>query len=108
MLNRARIQGNDWPEPRLGQGAFQEAFRAVWRRTTGRELDATTGGKPTNLTYQHAERLLLAQANHPEILPSGGQRVQKLGPTFMVGICWVSCWPLTVNLTYLWPFADWR
>lgn len=79
-------QGNDWPEPRLGQGAFQEAFRAVWRRTAGRELEATTGGKPTKLTYQHAEHLLLAQANHPDILPPGGHRVQELGPTFMVGV----------------------
>ncbi|KAK9896258.1 HAD-superfamily subfamily IIA hydrolase [Cystobasidium minutum MCA 4210] len=79
------LWGNDWPEPRLGQGAFQEAFRAVWRRTSGRELEATTGGKPTKLTYQHAERLLLAQANHPDILPPGGRQVQKLGPTFMIG-----------------------
>lgn len=79
------LWGNDWPEPRLGQGAFQEAFRAVWRRASGRELEATTGGKPTKLTYQHAERLLLAQANHPDILPPGGRRVQKLGPTFMIG-----------------------
>ena len=77
-------QGNDWSEPRLGQGAFQEALRAVWRRTSGRELEAITGGKPTKLTYQHAERLLLAQANHPDILPPGGRQVQKLGPTFMV------------------------
>lgn len=79
-------QGNDYPEPRFGQGAFQEAFRAVWKRTTGRELaHVTTGGKPTELTYRYAERLLLEQANHPEILPSGSQRVQKLGCTFMLG-----------------------
>ena len=79
------MQGNDYPEPRFGQGAFQEAFRAVWKRTTGRELaHVTTGGKPTKLTYEYAERLLLEQANHPEILPPGSHKVQKLGCTFMV------------------------
>lgn len=40
------LWGNDWSEPRFGQGAFQEAFRAVWKRTTGQELVAETGGKP--------------------------------------------------------------
>ena len=58
----------------------------MWKRTTGQELQATTGGKPTKLTYEHAERLLLAQANHPEILPPGSHEVQKLGCTFMVSL----------------------
>ncbi|CAD6581249.1 MAG: hypothetical protein CYPHOPRED_001525 [Cyphobasidiales sp. Tagirdzhanova-0007] len=79
------LWGNDWPEPRYGQGAFQEAFRAVWKRTTGHELQATTGGKPTKLTYKLAENLLLAQANDPNILPKGQRPLQKLGQTFMLG-----------------------
>lgn len=72
----------------------------MWRRTSGRELEATTGGKPTKLTYQHAERLLLAQANHPDILPPGGRQVQKLGPTFMVTILLEFTAELAAILTY--------
>ena len=98
--DHSSTQGNDYPEPRYGQGAFQEALRAVWKRTTGQELQATTGGKPTRLTYEHAERLLLAQANHPEILPPGSHEVQKLGCTFMVGL---SLFSLALSLSRYLP-----
>lgn len=80
------LWGNDYPEPRYGQGAFQEAFKAVWKRTTGRELtNSLTGGKPTKLTYSFAERLLIDQCNEKGILAEGADKVEKLGQTFMVG-----------------------
>lgn len=34
------LWGNDYSEPRYGQGAFQEAFKAVWQRTSGQKLIA--------------------------------------------------------------------
>lgn len=36
------------------------------------------------MTYRYAERLLLAQANEPSILPEGAEQITKLGPTYMV------------------------
>ena len=36
------------------------------------------------MTYRYAERLLLAQANDPSILPEGAEQITKLGPTYMV------------------------
>lgn len=38
----------------------------------------------SRLTYQHAEKMLIQQANRPDILASGAEPVTKLGPTFMV------------------------
>lgn len=90
----------------------------MWKRTTGQELEATTGGKPTKLTYEYAERLLLAQANHPEILPPGSHEIQKLGCTFMVSLnvihlvaprCLLAPRAgLSVAFPYMRVRADWR
>ncbi|PWN36143.1 HAD-superfamily hydrolase [Meira miltonrushii] len=52
------IWGNDFTAPRFGQGAFQEAVKAVYEVTSGRPLEAVTFGKPQRLTYEYADALL--------------------------------------------------
>lgn len=52
------IWGNDFSAPRFGQGAFQEAVKAVFEATSGRPLEAITFGKPQRLTYEYADALL--------------------------------------------------
>ena len=52
------IWGNDFTAPRFGQGAFQEAVKAVYEATSGRPLEAITFGKPQRLTYEYADALL--------------------------------------------------
>ncbi|KIJ50514.1 hypothetical protein M422DRAFT_59084 [Sphaerobolus stellatus SS14] len=46
-------------QPRLGQGAFIEAFQAVYKSLTGTTYPYTQYGKPFKATYQFAERMLL-------------------------------------------------
>lgn len=53
-----------YPLPRLGQGGFREALEGVWAATTGGpskgiELKKTVIGKPSQGTYEYAERQLL-------------------------------------------------
>ncbi|KAI6250827.1 hypothetical protein HI914_01040 [Erysiphe necator] len=46
--------------PRLGQGGFQAAFEGVWKATTrDAQLSCTTLGKPCDLAFSYAERVLL-------------------------------------------------
>ncbi|PWN39529.1 HAD-superfamily hydrolase [Ceraceosorus guamensis] len=52
------IWTNSFPTPRFGQGAFQLAARAVYKAASGRELQATTFGKPHRATYAFAEKKL--------------------------------------------------
>ncbi|KAL8283725.1 hypothetical protein RQP46_005520 [Phenoliferia psychrophenolica] len=52
------LWGNDFEQPRFGQGALQESMAAVYKMTTGHELQRTTGGKPSNATYHFASGLL--------------------------------------------------
>ena len=49
---------NDFPQPRFGQGALQEAAAAIYQLTTGHELQRSTGGKPSRATYEYASNLL--------------------------------------------------
>ncbi|KAF7644499.1 hypothetical protein LDENG_00221180 [Lucifuga dentata] len=52
------------PSPRFGHGMFLLCLEAVYRKLTGRELQyQCLLGKPSLLTYQHAEHLLRLQ-NH--------------------------------------------
>lgn len=53
------LWGNEFSRPRFGQGAFQAALRANYESLTGRSLDAWTGGKPTQVTYDFANELLI-------------------------------------------------
>ncbi|SCV71488.1 BQ2448_3076 [Microbotryum intermedium] len=52
------LWGNEFSQPRFGQGAFQESVAAVWKRTYNKDLIRTTGGKPTSHTYNYASSLL--------------------------------------------------
>ncbi|WFC99206.1 hypothetical protein MYAM1_001950 [Malassezia yamatoensis] len=59
------LWGNDFSVPRLGQGAFRFALESVWKQVTdGAELNATTFGKPEQLTYEYANELLHELLRH--------------------------------------------
>ncbi|GAA95879.1 hypothetical protein E5Q_02536 [Mixia osmundae IAM 14324] len=68
------IFGNDYVVPRFGQGAFQEALRAVYKRISGHDLKAHVSGKPERATYQFADGLLRGQ--------NGGEQLKRV---YMVG-----------------------
>lgn len=59
---RAAVWGNDFHASRFGQGAFQHAVAAVYKATSGRDLVATTFGKPERGTYEYAHERLRARA----------------------------------------------
>ena len=52
---------NEFPLPRLGQGAFKEAFQAVFKAATGQFYDHVQYGKPTKATYDFAKDVLKEQ-----------------------------------------------
>ncbi|GAA5897469.1 uncharacterized protein JCM6883_006710 [Sporobolomyces salmoneus] len=60
------LWGNEFPQARFGQGALQESMAAVYKFTTGHELQRTTGGKPTRATYEYASSLLLSQIENAQ------------------------------------------
>ncbi|KAI0033456.1 HAD-like domain-containing protein [Vararia minispora EC-137] len=49
---------SEFPVSRLGQGAFREAFQAVYKSLTGVTYPIVQYGKPTKPTYDFAERML--------------------------------------------------
>jgi ribonucleotide monophosphatase NagD (HAD superfamily) len=88
FCNPDLIWRNDFPRPRLGQGAFAKAFQAVFKVSavrhapvplgwleilwmvvkqslTGSEYPYVQYGKPTQATYKFAEQVLL---DHVEML----------------------------------------
>ncbi|KAH9910626.1 Haloacid dehalogenase-like hydrolase-domain-containing protein [Amylocystis lapponica] len=52
------IWRSDFERPRIGQGAFREAFQAVYKALTGSEYPHVQYGKPTQATYRFAEKVL--------------------------------------------------
>ena len=61
--------------PRMGQGAFREAFKGLWSAVTGGpetgvELEMQMFGKPYQGTYEYAEKML--QAHRNELLKTSG------------------------------------
>ncbi|KAF8499592.1 HAD-like domain-containing protein [Russula emetica] len=54
---------SEFPRPRLGQGAFREAFQAVFKALTGAPYPHVQYGKPTKATYDFAENMLRARMN---------------------------------------------
>jgi len=52
---------SEFPRPRLGQGAFREAFQAVFKALTGAPYPHVQYGKPTKHTYDFAEMMLRAR-----------------------------------------------
>ncbi|KAH7462535.1 hypothetical protein KRP22_004956 [Phytophthora ramorum] len=47
-----------YPFPRFAQGAFTRCLKLLYEDLTGHELEVTNYGKPHNVTYNYAERLL--------------------------------------------------
>lgn len=56
------LWANEFPAPRLGQGAFSACLETLYKEVTGRPLKAHHFGKPHAAPYLLAEQLLLAQA----------------------------------------------
>ncbi|GAA6029184.1 hypothetical protein JCM8097_001641 [Rhodosporidiobolus ruineniae] len=85
------LWGNEFSQPRFGQGALQESMAAVLKHITGHELHRETGGKPTRATYEYASRLLNsaidASVNGGEVdLHGAGAEPSKFeGRVYMVG-----------------------
>lgn len=96
------LWANEFPRPRFGQGAFQEAVKANYLRVTGKALNPNVGGKPSRATFQYADRLLrsvahaldqqAAEGSHsaaesllhdPE--PAVPDSARKLNRTYMIG-----------------------
>ncbi|KZT20001.1 HAD-superfamily hydrolase [Neolentinus lepideus HHB14362 ss-1] len=71
---------SDFERPRLGQGAFREAFLAVYQALTGKRYPCIQYGKPTKATYKFAEKVLVDRLEeisgvrpsvHPEVYMVG-------------------------------------
>lgn len=58
FCNPDLIWRSDFERPRLGQGAFREAFQAVYKNLTGSTYPYVQYGKPTRATYTFAESVL--------------------------------------------------
>jgi HAD superfamily hydrolase (TIGR01456 family) len=72
--------------PRLGQGAFRESLEGLWTAITGGEkagvtMNKTVIGKPYQMTYEFAEKKLLA---HRQDL-FGSPDLPKLKRVYMIG-----------------------
>ncbi|KAI1454492.1 HAD-superfamily hydrolase [Annulohypoxylon moriforme] len=65
-------------QPRLAQGAFKEALEAIWKAKTGTDLEYTRFGKPTEATYEYAERILREYGKSLD--PS-----REIGTVYMIG-----------------------
>ncbi|KAH8079420.1 HAD-like domain-containing protein [Cristinia sonorae] len=65
---------SNFPQTRLGQGAFRDAFQAVFKSLTGTTYPYVQLGKPSTATYDYAKQVLLQQlqgkrADDPESTP---------------------------------------
>ncbi|EAU91552.2 hypothetical protein CC1G_02041 [Coprinopsis cinerea okayama7 len=58
FCNPDLIWRSDFPQPRLGQGAFREAFQAVFKALTGSNYPHVQYGKPSKETYDFAREVL--------------------------------------------------
>ena len=54
-----------YAQPRLGQGAFQQAAKAVFKSVTGHELFTHTHGKPSESAYTWAKKTLDDASQQP-------------------------------------------
>ncbi|KAF2679486.1 cat eye syndrome critical region protein 5 precursor [Lentithecium fluviatile CBS 122367] len=74
--------------PRLGQGGFREALEGVWSALTGGEKNGVTlqkivMGKPHKLTYEFAEKRLIAHRG--QLLKQFDGKLGHLKRVYMVG-----------------------
>ncbi|KAH7920693.1 HAD-superfamily hydrolase [Leucogyrophana mollusca] len=58
FCNPDLIWRSDFERPRLGQGAFKDAFQTVFKSLTGSNYPHVLYGKPTMATYSFAEMVL--------------------------------------------------
>ncbi|GAA5961906.1 hypothetical protein JCM21900_006364 [Sporobolomyces salmonicolor] len=84
------LWGNDFSQARFGQGALQESMAAVYKMTTGCELQRTTGGKPTLATYNYCSQLLYSAIEHTAVgkpidLHAKEELAKFEGRVYMVG-----------------------
>ncbi|KAJ7502839.1 HAD-like domain-containing protein [Mycena galericulata] len=79
FCNPDLIWRSDFDRPRLGQGAFKEAFQAVFKALTGSEYPYVQLGKPSRATYDFATRVLSDQLH--DLTGHSG----PLPPVYMVG-----------------------
>ncbi|KIP05781.1 hypothetical protein PHLGIDRAFT_119546 [Phlebiopsis gigantea 11061_1 CR5-6] len=70
----------DFERPRLGQGAFREAFQAVYKALTGAPYPHVQYGKPTTATYKFAEQVL-----RDRLAEMQGKPVKEMPQVYMVG-----------------------
>ncbi|EPQ54702.1 HAD hydrolase [Gloeophyllum trabeum ATCC 11539] len=66
--------------PRLGQGAFREAFQAVYHALTGKRYPYVQYGKPSEVTYKFAEKVLVDRLEE-----LSGRRPAVSPEVYMVG-----------------------
>ncbi|KAH9858579.1 HAD-like domain-containing protein [Lenzites betulinus] len=71
---------SDFPQVRIGQGAFREAFQAVYQAVTGTTYPYVQYGKPTRETYRYAEDVLKDRLEELH-----GGRLEKMLNVYMVG-----------------------
>ncbi|KAI0829926.1 HAD hydrolase [Trametes gibbosa] len=71
---------SDFPQVRLGQGAFREAFQAVYKAVSGTTYPYVQYGKPTTATYKYAEGVL-----RDRLEDLHGGRLEKMPNVYMVG-----------------------
>lgn len=78
------VWATDYPQPRLGQGAFQASIAGVWAELTDNaHFERTVCGKPHATTYQYAEIVL--NEYREKLLGREGSNVPPLERVFMVG-----------------------
>ncbi|KDQ62256.1 hypothetical protein JAAARDRAFT_30147 [Jaapia argillacea MUCL 33604] len=80
FCNPDLVWRGEFERPRLGQGAFREAFQAVYKALTGTTYPYVQHGKPTESTYKFAQKVLSDRLQ--ELL---GHRPQNIPQVYMVG-----------------------
>ncbi|GJE96802.1 HAD-superfamily hydrolase [Phanerochaete sordida] len=80
FCNPDLIWRSDFDRPRLGQGAFREAFQAVYRALKGKPYPYTQYGKPTAATYKFAEQVL-----RDRLAEIQGGPVHEMPQVYMIG-----------------------
>ncbi|KAM0323141.1 hypothetical protein ACHAQA_008991 [Verticillium albo-atrum] len=85
LSNSDLLWSTGYHQPRLGQGAFQEAIAAVWAKVTGgTKLQFTAFGKPSPETYRYAERVL-NEHRAAMLARQGREATTPLKTVYMVG-----------------------
>ncbi|CAG0896759.1 unnamed protein product, partial [Darwinula stevensoni] len=69
------------PLPRFGHGAFMVCLESLYKKITGKDLIYTAlVGKPSEVTFHYAAKMVTRQAERIGVLPKGGiQRLYVIG-----------------------------